>query len=244
MDVNFEIEFREIYSLKSNEKVELINFANKIGTLLDGYLEERFSLYGHVIILKSNNQVGSFQFIEYLDENDEIYIYFGPLFSKMSRFLTLFLDFFRKSVGEVKGKKIHLLAEIQNPEVFLVFKALFGSYSYPQINQKFVPDEVRRIAEFFSSKLSHMSRVNLDNLSTKSRESLYNTKPHLQEVNYWLLKRGIDLAKGDNVLLIVTVPNEQLEREALFTQLNKGIALTMKWREGKLFLLQQFQEGV
>lgn len=238
------IEIKESNSLQRQEIADLITFAKKVSTAQECYLQERFLLYGHVIILKRKDKVGCFQFIEYLYGDDEIFIYFGPLFSNRGRFLAMFLDFFQQLVGETKGKKLHLLAEIQNPEVFLVFKALFGLYSYPHIHQTIIPSDVKRIATFFASKLSHMSNVNLENLSTISKVTLYSPKPQLNDVSNWLLKRGIDAAQGDNVLLLVTVPIEQSEREELLKQLDYGIALTKNWKEGKQVILRQFQEGV
>jgi hypothetical protein len=238
------IEVREVAVLTEHEKEDLISFAEKAGSVQKSYLKERFLFYPHVIILRRNDKVGCFQFIEYLDERDETFIYLGPLFSKMSRFLPMFLDFFQNSVREIKAKTLHLLAEIQNPEVFLLFKVLFGNYSYPHIHQTHIPSEVKRIAAFFSSQVSHMSTVNLENLSTKSKESLYHTKSQLHEVNHWLLKRGIDLMQGDNVLLIATVPLNQTERDKVVAQVNNGITITKNWREGKQLMLQQFKEGI
>ncbi len=236
------VEIKKANSLQRQEIADLITFAKKVSTVQECYLYERFLMYGHVIILRRKGKVGCFQFIEYLYKDDEIYIYFGPLFSIRSRFLAMFLDFFQRLVA--KGKKLHLLAEVQNPEVFLVFKALFGSYSYPHIHQTIIPSDVKRIVTFFASKLSHMGNVNLKNLSTISKVTLYSPKSQRNDVSNWLLKRGIDVAKGDNVLLTVTVPIEQSEREKLLKQLDDGIVLTKNWKQGKQIILQQFQEGV
>ncbi len=244
MDQSFEIEFKETSSLKRNEIEELVALAKKVSTVKEDYLQERFLLYGQVLILRRNDKVGCFQFIEYFNENDEIFIYFGPLFSNMSRFISMFLGFFQKLVGDVKQKKLHLLAEVQNPEVLLVFKALFGSYSFPLIDQTNIPSDVKKIAAVFERKLSHMNHVNLEKLSSKSKDSLYIANPQLQVVSNWVLKRGIDLTQGENVLLILSLPKEQTEREEILKQLKLGIALTKNWREGKQVILQQFQEGV
>ncbi|MEH7222724.1 hypothetical protein V7112_02830 [Bacillus sp. JJ1566] len=238
------IERIDTKGLLIKQKEEMISLSKRVCKVREDYLLSRFEIYDQVICLRRNQKLLAFQLVQTFEQEDERFIYFGPLFSRMSCFLELFLTYLQVVMEENHGRKTHLLAEIENPEVLLLFKALFEDYAYPKFQERLVPDKIKEKVFIFSEKLTHIHELDVEKMTTKSKESLGQFQPTQSPVGNWLLSRQIDLSQGMNVVLYSHIPAESNTREELLLQLERGRNRMANWKEGKKEVLALFEEGV
>lgn len=148
--------------------------------------------------------------------------------------------YFNDILNSPANRTIHLMAEIQNSRVLLLFKTLFGDFSYPRLTQHEIPAEMKKIINIFSEQLGHVKGLNLENFSSRSEDTLYRPSKGYNIIETWLTKRGIDFSNGDNLLLLSSIPPN---REKFIEQLQDGIGLTQNWRQGKSRILEEFKKG-
>ena len=228
-----------------NLKEEMRSLSKKVSKVREEYLLSRFDRYEQVICLKRNHKLHAFQLVQTFEQKGEKFVYFGPLFSRMSCFLDLFLNYLQVVMQENKGRKIHLLAEIENPEVLVFFKALFEDHAYPKFHENRVPEEIKENVRIYSGKLSHIHDLDVETMTTKSTDTLYYKQSiHPAEIENWLHSRNIDFSQGMNVVLYSYVPAESNDRENFKRQLERGGNRMTNWKEGKQEVLTLFKGGI
>lgn len=238
------IERIDIKLLQIKQKEEMISLAKCVSKIGDDYLLSRLERYDQVICLRRNQKLLAFQLIQTFEERHEQFVYFGPLFSRMSCFLDLFLTYIQGVMEENQGCKIHLLAEIENPEVLLLFKALFEDYAYPKFQRQRMPEEIKEKVRMYSEKLTHIHDLDVEKMTTKSIESLYQYRTTHPSIEKWLHSRKIDLSQGMNVVLYSYVPFESKARKDFTLQLERGRNRFFNWKEGKKEVLALFEGGI
>ncbi|MEH7385573.1 hypothetical protein V7147_09215 [Bacillus sp. JJ1521] len=243
MAQGFTIERIDPKQLLNNQKEEMISLSKRVSIIGEEYLLSRFVIYDQVICLRRNQMLFAFQLVQSFEQGDERFVYFGPLFSRMGCFLDLFLTYLQVVMEENQGRPIHLLAEIENPEVLLLFKALFEDYAYPKFSGIRVPEEIKRKVQIFGEKLSHIHDLDVERMTTKSKESLYQYRPIHYAIEKWLDSRKIDFTLGMNVVLYSHVPTELIARDDFMAQLECGRNRMTNWKEGKREVLASFEEG-
>ncbi|WP_010283582.1 hypothetical protein [Bacillus timonensis] len=135
-------------------KEEMITLTKRVSKAEGMYLLTRLEIYDQIICLKRNQKLFAFQLIQTFEQGDDKFVYFGPLFSRMSCFLELFMTYLQVLMEETVGRKVHLLAEIENPEVLLLFKALFDDCAYPKFQEEQVPEGVKNHVQTFKKSLA------------------------------------------------------------------------------------------
>lgn len=243
MKWSLDIEKKQTASVSEQEKDEMIRFSQKVSKIQDSYIMDRFTMYSNVISARKADRLCAFQFIQEFQHNEEIFIYCGPMFSRMSCFLDLFLAYLSDVVLKYQTKNIHLLAEIQNPEVLILFKALFEDYAYPSFREIAIPFESKKRVEVFSQYLSHIQNINLEQFTSHSDETLYKSRHIHSSVESWLRLRNIDFAAGTSILLYTMVPHEEVGRLELLKQLKIGREKMSNWKTTKQEILKRFEEG-
>ncbi|MEH7238341.1 hypothetical protein [Bacillus sp. JJ1562] len=237
------IERIDTKQLLIKQKEEMISLSKRVCKVGNEYLTSRFEIYDQVICLRRNQKLLAFQLVQTFEQRDERFVYFGPLFSRMSCFLDLFLTYLQVVLEENQGRKIHLLAEIENPEVLVLFKALFEDYAYPKFHGNQVPEEIKEKVRIYSEKLSHINDLVVERMTTKSKESLYQYRPTHSAIEKWLRARKVDFSQGMNIVLYSYVPTEPIAREDFMFQLERGRFRLTNWKEGKKEVRALFEEG-
>lgn len=238
------LEIIETNQLLLKHKEEMLSFSSRVSKVREAYLFSRFEIYDQVICLRRNQRLFAFQLVQTFDLGDEKFVYFGPLFSRMSSFLDLFMSYIEVLMDENIGRHIHLLAEIENPEVLLLFKALFDDCAYPKFQVSEVPEEVKEKVHVFSKKLTHIDELDIERLTSKSKDPIYQYKTTYPEIENWLGSRKVDLSQGVNVVLYSTIPDDPNARDTFNRQLESGRKRMLNWKEGKKEVLDLFEGGV
>ncbi|WP_142353940.1 hypothetical protein [Fredinandcohnia onubensis] len=238
------LEIIETNQLLIKHKEEMLSFSRRVSKVGEEYLFPRFKRYDQVVCLRRNQKLFAFQLVQTFDVGDEKFVYFGPLFSRMSCFLALFMSYIQVLMEKNVGRKIHLLAEIENPEVLVLFKALFDDCAYPKFQVSDVPEKVKEKVQIFSKKLSHIYELDIEQLTSKSIDSLYQYKSTYPEVENWLYSRKVDLSQGVNVVLYSAIPDDPNVRDTFNRQLESGRKRMLNWKEGKKEVLDLFEGGV
>lgn len=239
-DLQFEIHHTEKISVQ--RKSMLVQLAMHTSGVAEEYVRSRFAVYDYVVLVQRENKIESFQFIQEFHHEGDLFIYFGPLFSMQHAFLPLIIRYLGIVVEKWRDNRVNLLAEIQNPKVFLFFKILFGDWLYPKIDEPTVPKEIQSIAERAVTRLKHVTLLNLDTLATTSVCTLYKVQKGYEPFMQWLEARGINLIEGGSQMVIVSISKYPEERKSISDQLTQGVNDLRNWRECKRSLLQQFQE--
>lgn len=207
------------------------------------YVEAKWQGYDNVWLMTRQNQLTTVLFVHQVSYENEEYIYFGPLFSKSSAYLQLldeqFTSFFQAD------KTIHLAAEIQNPQVVIVMKTLFDHYLYPQWHgEERPPQSVQEALAVFKRNINHIENICYDNMTSKSKTTLYQATKRNQEINRWLEQRGIMLKDGDNIVLYLNIPSECEARQRLIEQYRKGKEQLTEWHQSKQRFFRAIKEGL
>jgi len=238
------LEIIKTNQLLIKHKEEMLLFSRRVSKVGEEYLFPRFERYEQAVCLRRNQKLLAFQLVQTFEQGDDKFVYFGPLFSRMSSFLDLFMSYIEVLMDENIGRKIHLLAEIENPDVLVFFKALFNDCAYPKFQVSEVPEEVKEKVHVFSKKLSHIYELDIERLTSKSIDPLYQYKSTYPEVENWLCSRKVELSQGMNVVLYSTIPDGPSARATFNRQLESGRKRMLNWKEGKKEVLDLFGGGV
>lgn len=229
--------------LHAKQKEEMISLSKRVSKVGEEYLLSRFEIYDQVICLRRNQKIFAFQLVQTFEQGDDTFVYFGPLFSKMSCFLELFMTYLQIVMEENGCRKIHLLTEIENPEVLLLFKALFDDDAYPKFRKGEIPNEIKEKILIYDEELSHIHDLDVERMTTKSKDSLYQYRPTHPAIEKWLCSRNIDLSAGMNIVLYSSIPADPNTREKFKNQLERGRKRMANWKEGKQEVLELFEGG-
>ncbi|MFT4415856.1 hypothetical protein ACLM5H_18510 [Fredinandcohnia humi] len=244
MILDVDVKSMHLGSIGEADKDELISFVKGICIVEESYLHHRFALYDEVVYVRRDNKLCAFQLIQTFTYEDDLYIYFGPLFSRQGCFLELFFSYLQEKMTLHQDCNIHLLAEIQNPEVLLLFKGLFEDYAYPHFHHSPIAEGVKNSVLVFANALTHIQGLDIERFTTTSKESLYRPRTTLAPLEEWLALRNIDLSRGDCVVLYSIVPVEREARKNLIAQLQQGEKRLNHWKVGREEVVTLFRRGI
>jgi hypothetical protein len=202
---------------------------------------ERFSIYDHVISSRKDGELSAVQFVNIFSSGKDQYTYLGSLFSRNAAFLQLFMSWLSGECRKFPASNIYLMAEFQNPELFLLYKSIFLHCSYPGIDEELVPGAVMEKCRIFSQHVSHIQGLNTLNLSTHSSSSVFTYKPKYAALMDWLGKRSIFPGRGDNQAMLVSL--ETGARPELLNMLDREEYSMSHWFSRMKSLLSQIQEN-
>ncbi|MFY0545537.1 hypothetical protein [Brevibacillus sp. H7] len=208
------------------------------------YLKRRFSSYHSVLTAHDEQGLAAFQLIQQFTRNDQLFLYLGPLFSQRKAYLPMFLAAFDRWLAGNHGRTVHLMAEIQNPEILLVFKTLFFHTSYPILHTAAIPPSVQETARIFASRFDHISQLDTRNLSTRGEDSLYQSKKGTEDILAWMRSRGVHVERGDSQILLLTAGGSLRERHRIKADLLHGKMMLRQWRLFRPIMLRKFKEGI
>jgi hypothetical protein len=238
---SFTFEVVPVYQVNQQEAME---FAQQHALVSAHYLRERFVYYDEMVTARRLRKLQSFQFIQRFNTvNNEHFIYFGPLFSNHGSYLPMFIHYLEDIYLTSAHRTVHLVAEIQNPEILVVYHFLFGDYLYPQLTKP-IPCSVQTTARKCAEKLVHIKNLNSEVLSTFSSETLFKPKQSYEPVMKWLEARGIDFTNGDSQMVVVTIPSNRVAREKVIQYVKDRSIEIRNWKTVKKTLIKQFMEAV
>ncbi|USG63436.1 hypothetical protein NDK47_14745 [Brevibacillus ruminantium] len=211
---------------------------------LCAYLGEKFKAYPEMLMAFDETGLAAFQLIHSFSQNDEDYIYLGPLFSVRKAYLPMFLQYFDMLLSQYPKQAFHLMAELQNPSLLLIFKTLFRRTSYPALQEKSIPSCTQQVASIFASHLGHIEHFQPHTLSSYSRHTLYKQGSGPQTVLCWLRSRGIYLENGASQILLLSCPPTIEQRRRIRHDLYRGLFMLKHWSRFRRYMLQKFKEGI
>jgi hypothetical protein len=231
--------------LEASRRAGMLELARRSCPHLDveSYLLPRFADYDYAIAIEAGSRLLAFELIQEFESAGERYVYLGPLFSREGACVPLFSAFFDSLFYDSSGVAFHLLTEAQNPRVALLFKRMFLRSSYPRLADGFIPERARQVAREFAQQLPHLGAVELTNLSTRSRQTLFRAPGEYAAVVDWMTRRGVHLAQGDSQLLVVTCEGSLAARAALRVEVWFGERALGAARGCKRRMLDRFERG-
>jgi hypothetical protein len=210
---------------------------------VEAYLGERLRRYGSVALWKeADGALSAFILVDEFVEDGERYIYFGPLFSRGGACVKLVVGLVSETLCEHPRASVHFAAELQSPEALLLFKRLFLRTSFPSVTGAATPRRIARVLGEYARRLPHMGPVDLENLSTRAGETLFRPQPELEPVVRLLAARGVDLARGDSQILIVSCDPSPRGRARLWLDLREGMRAIADWKTTRAELLTRIAE--
>jgi hypothetical protein len=205
---------------------EIIELACRISTATPEYILARFECYDHLALGYSTGKLHSAQFIQRIEDEEQLTVYFGPAFSRHS-YVEFFIEYLDSLIVQAGDRKLYITAELQNPGLFATFKALFPSCSYPRIEADAIPQDVIDRARQCCSRLDHIKGFNETTFSTHSIKSIYTPNARYAGVEAWCMQRGIDLRAGDNIFYTIALPACEAARSELI-EVAKGRLASQK----------------
>jgi hypothetical protein len=233
-------------SLTDEQKQEFIEMANASCPAQDqtAYLQDRLHTYDAILTARDRYGLTAFQLIQQFTKDEQHYLYLGPLYSRRKAYLPMFLSSFEGWMRKYRKEPFHMMAEIQNPDILLVFKTLFLHTAYPQLHTMDIPLWVQQTARIFAEELNHISHLDTSNLSTRANQTLYLPKSGNDAVLEWLRARNVHLEKGDCQILLLTVPRSYLGRQKIRADLLRGRLMLKQWHRFCPLMLRKFKEGI
>lgn len=208
------------------------------------YVTSRLGAYDAVIVAANGTEIAAFELIQSFDAEGARFVYLGPLFSRRGAYLPLFAWHVGQLATDNPERPLYLAAEVQSPRALLALHALFPHCAFPRIEDGTVTAEVRAAAAILAEHLGHIEGLDLATLATHADETLYTAQPGCEPVMSWLHQRGIDLARGDNQLVIVRAGASIRERTLLLLQLLLGVESLRPGGEGPRQALAAFQSAL
>ncbi|QQE76390.1 hypothetical protein KDJ56_10930 [Brevibacillus composti] len=208
------------------------------------YLSSKWEAYPQILMAKSEHGMAAFQLLHAFACNGEHYLYLGPLFSERGAYLRMFLHFYESLQKAYPAETFHLMAELQNPELMIIFKTLFRRASYPALTGEAIPEKARETARIFADRLKHIEQLDLQKLSTCSRHTLYRKKAASPVLLSWLGARGIYPEEGGSQILLHSSPPAPALRKRVKHDLNRGLFMLKHWSRFRDVMLKKFEEGI
>jgi hypothetical protein len=149
-------------------------------------------------------------------------------------------------VGDLlaEAEPFHLMAEVQNPLIALLFKTLLSTSSYPRLHPGAPPARIRRAAEAFARNLSHIHELDPRALLTRSPDAtLFRPRRGCEQVVRWMESRGVALARGDSQAFVVSCRSSWLERSWLRWDLARGRRRLGDWSRWRPRMLRRFERA-
>ena len=177
-----------------------------------GYIEERFLMYPEMIIMEKDGGLCAVQFLNKFSFNEKAYCYMDPLYSKGGAFFPLFIHFMNDMINAFPGYPIILSTEFENPALFLHFKTLFSTRSYPCLVQKATPVFVRNELAVFEKEIGHIKDLNPFNMSSSGKLSHCSGTKRPEVVIKWMENRSVKIRSGGNQVFIAFIENHEKKK--------------------------------
>ena len=206
------------------------------------YVGSRLSRYDYGIFSERDGVLQAFMMLQEFVERGERHVYLGPLFSCEGACVPMFTAFF-EGLARSPSSGFHLLAEVQNPRIALVFKRLFLRSSFPKLDSVSVPSRALVVVDRFCARLSHIGPVDLPALRGRGTDTLFCPSPAYDPVRQWMRRRGVDLEAGDAQLFVVTCDGSRADRTRVGLDLSSGVRALGAWPSCKRTMLQRFERG-
>jgi hypothetical protein len=203
------------------------------------FLAPRLRRYGAAITARDERGLAAFELIDRFEERGERFVYLGPLFSRDGACVPMFCEFFEGLLA-VPGP-VHLMVEVQNPEVAVLFKNLFPSRSFPAFAGGPAPASIAEVAETFARRLDHIHGLDRGRLRTRGDDSLFRPRPGCEPVVRWMESRGVSLKDGDCQVFVVSCGGEEEERRRLRTEVGLGLTRFRDWRRWRPRVVELFE---
>ena len=142
-----------------------------------------------------------------------------------------------------KVNTLHVFSEIQNPEILMHMHLTVDEESFsPRRRTFFIPDKDKLLVRRFIANVPQLDPIDVDAFRSwaEGAKSFFPRKPDQKPVVGWLKHNGINLAKGDSLLILCHI--DRKERN------NIGKRIFQYWRKypqprlDYLAELQQYSE--
>jgi hypothetical protein len=208
------------------------------------YVAGRLGVYDSVIVAANGAKIAAFELVQDFDAEGARFVYLGPLFSRHGAYLPLYAWYFRAVAAEDPDRPLYLAAEVENPEMLLIYCTLFPRSAFPRIEDGGAPPDVRGAALALAERLDHLGTLDPATLATRSSETLYAARPGQEPMMDWLRQRGIDPARGDSQLVIIRAGAAVRDRAEFCRELSKGLESLQPGGGGRDRVLAEFRRAV
>lgn len=220
------------------QKNEILRFVTENNLCEKSYVESRFIAYNEIVVAYDESKIKSVQFVTRFTEKNVVYVYFGPLFSIEASYISMFYSYYQWLKSVHSPLPIYLAAEFQNPNLLLVYQALFGEFLYPQVTQIKVPNHIQSVAKTFQKSIPHISNLDVHLFKTSGTETLYRDKYASHPVTKWLASRNIHLQQGDALFVVID------SHEKILEQLEENISKLQNWAPHRTQILEKFVQNM
>jgi hypothetical protein len=209
LNFHFLIASSSSYSLRERKKIESI-IRRKYNYVNEGYVIDKFLSYPDVIVISKQGKLRGLMFINYLEYEQETYLYVGPLFflSKLALCLggMTFLENFA-----IQATCLNLLGEVQNPELIIHLHSVMPEDStFPQIGTFGLSNQAREKLDFFIAHIKQLDQIDKAHFKSKGTYSLFKERPGQKVVLDWLKDHQVDLAQGDSLVMLFILNKQAL----------------------------------
>jgi len=205
------------------------------------YLDRRATIYDQVAVAREGGLVLAIQLLQEFEEQGERHVYLGPLFSRTTSSTALFAWLFHQLLAD--PRPFHLLTEVQSPRVALLFKRLFPVSSWPRLDVTVAPIDVTATVRRYGRRLDHIGDIDPFALSTRYPETLFHGPDGYDAVVTWMERRGVDLARGDAMIFLVSVGTSKAERASVKFEMWQGLLALEDWPACKYETLAWFERS-
>jgi hypothetical protein len=231
--------------LPDDTRRAMVQLAARSCAHLDGeaYVGERLRKYESVALWSGRRGgLAAFILFDEFSEGNDHFVYLGPLFSLGGACVQLVVGLIGAILRERPRAAVHFAAELQSAEALLIFKRLFLRTSFPPVSGEAAPPRVRRILACYQRRLPHIGPIDMENLSTRSRQTLFRPRPELEPVVQLLASRGVDLARGDSQILVLSCEPSVRERFRVWRDMRDGTRALADWKATRRQLLARIGE--
>ena len=236
-DVYQEIPCANLSNLEKSQAIALVADAG----VPEAYIEPRLDGYDIAVMNYKAEKLLAFQLVQQFTAGKDVFIYFGPAFSKRGALLQLYGWYIKELHRKFPDKNMFILAELQNPKMLMVLHGLFGDFGYSFLNKN-IPASILNIVPLFCQNYSHIGQFNAGNFTTTSAYTLFKESHSCNTLSELMIRKKIFLAKGDNMLFAASVPKYPETRNAVLEQVRQGIEAVCNWGEFKNAFLNSLSE--
>ncbi len=188
-------------------------------------VQAKIDSYQDVILAWSFGKLKGAMFVVYFEEEGDNHLYLGPTFFRSRPALGLvfmvLIDVLSKGV-----RTLHVFSEIQNPEILMHMHITVDEESFsPRRRTFFIPEKDRELVGRFIANVPQLDPVDIDAFRSwaPGAKSFFPRKEDQKPVVGWLKHNGINLARGDSLLILCHI--DRKERN------NIGKRIYRYWRE-------------
>jgi hypothetical protein len=192
------------YSFKEQRHFE-VTIRKKYKHVSKGYLIKKFTSYPYVLVISKQGALRGLMFINYFEQDQENYLYVGPIFF-ISKLALCFAGMSLLEIFSKKVKALHLLAEVQNPEMIIHLHSVMPeANTSPQMGTFCWTDQARSTLDCFTAHIKQIDKIDKLHFKSKAVYSLFKERNGQKPILDWLRNHGVDLAQGDSLVMLSTI---------------------------------------